>query len=203
VSPIVAALDQVEVDVGALAAAIAEYAHNAGQAVLAVLGVGTVVPHESAMRRVLQNIDAAALEAAVRARPVNSPRGRHSTPRAAARARPGRQDPARRAHPQRPRGHHGLHRRPPMSLTPAAPRTPTPRRAPAGGALVRPHLVSVLDQTSGVVLGQLQVDTTGGEVAAFTTLLDPPDLTGVLVTADALHTHRGMPTTCTPVVATT
>ena len=35
-------------------AAVAEYAHDAGRVVLDVLGVGTVVPHESTIRRVLQ-----------------------------------------------------------------------------------------------------------------------------------------------------
>ena len=47
-------------------AAIAEYAHDAGHGVLAALGVGAVVPHESTIRRVLQSVDAAALEAAWR-----------------------------------------------------------------------------------------------------------------------------------------
>jgi predicted transposase YbfD/YdcC len=55
----------------------------------------------------------------------------------------------------------------------------------------QPHLVSVLDQASGAVLGQVQVEAKGGEITAFTRLLDGIDLAGVLVTADALHTHRG------------
>jgi len=45
--------------------AVAEYAHDAGHAVLDVLGVRAVVPHESTIRRVLQQIDAPALEAAL------------------------------------------------------------------------------------------------------------------------------------------
>ncbi|WP_214370579.1 transposase family protein [Pseudonocardia sp. H11422] len=45
--------------------AVAEYAHDAGQAVLEMLGVGVVVPHESMIRRVLQQVDAPALEAAL------------------------------------------------------------------------------------------------------------------------------------------
>jgi len=48
----------------------------------------------------------------------------------------------------------------------------------------------VLDQGSGVVLGQVEVEAKGSEVAAFTTLLDELDLTDVLVTADAVHTNR-------------
>jgi hypothetical protein len=45
--------------------------------VLEVLGVGTVVPHESTIRRLLQQIDPAALEAALPAWALpNSPRAR-------------------------------------------------------------------------------------------------------------------------------
>jgi hypothetical protein len=47
-------------------AAVAEYAHDAGRVVLAALGVGEVVRHESTLRRVLQKVDATALEAALR-----------------------------------------------------------------------------------------------------------------------------------------
>jgi predicted transposase YbfD/YdcC len=54
-----------------------------------------------------------------------------------------------------------------------------------------PHLVSVIDQASGAVLGQVQVDAKGSEIAAFTTLLDQLDLHEVLISADALHTQRG------------
>jgi len=48
-------------------AAVAEYAHDTGRAVLAALGVGEVVPHESTLRRVPQKIDPVSLEAALRA----------------------------------------------------------------------------------------------------------------------------------------
>jgi len=54
----------------------------------------------------------------------------------------------------------------------------------------QPHLVSVLDQASGAVLGQVAVEEKGSEVAAFTTLLNDLDLTDVLITADAVHTNR-------------
>jgi predicted transposase YbfD/YdcC len=50
--------------------------------------------------------------------------------------------------------------------------------------------VSVLDQASGAVLGQVAVAEKSNEVAAFTSLLDELDLTGVLITADAAHTNR-------------
>ena len=47
-------------------AANGEHARDAGAVVLAALGAGTVVPHESTVRRVLRSVDAAALEAALR-----------------------------------------------------------------------------------------------------------------------------------------
>ena len=46
--------------------AVAEYAHDAGHAVLAELNVGAVVPHESTLRRILYQVDPSALEAALR-----------------------------------------------------------------------------------------------------------------------------------------
>jgi predicted transposase YbfD/YdcC len=56
------------------------------------------------------------------------------------------------------------------------------------------HLLAAFDPASGVVLGQTQVSGQGGkssEITAFAPLLDRIDLTGVLLTADALHTQRG------------
>lgn len=47
-------------------AAIAEYAHDTGRAILDLLGVGMVVPHASTIRRVLQDLDPDAVEAAMR-----------------------------------------------------------------------------------------------------------------------------------------
>ena len=61
----------------------------------------------------------------------------------------------------------------------------------------QPHLVSVLDQGSGVVLGQVEVEAKGSEVAAFTTLLDELDLTDVLVTATRVC-RAATSTTCPP-----
>ena len=63
---------------------------------------------------------------------------------------------------------------------------PTSAAATAGS--VSRVWVSVLDQASGVVLGQVQEK--GSEITAFITLLDQLDLADVLVTADALHTQR-------------
>ena len=59
------------------------------------------------------------------------------------------------------------------------------------------HLLAVIDQHTRVVLGQVAVATeTAGktsEINRFTPLLDTlvgVDLTGVVITADALHTQR-------------
>jgi predicted transposase YbfD/YdcC len=53
------------------------------------------------------------------------------------------------------------------------------------------HLLAAFDHTSGVVLGQTEVDGKSNEITAFGPLLDRIDLTDVLITADALHTQRG------------
>lgn len=55
------------------------------------------------------------------------------------------------------------------------------------------HLLAVIDQASRVVLGQLAVDGKTSEINRFAPLLDTVtglDLTGAVVTADALHTQR-------------
>jgi predicted transposase YbfD/YdcC len=69
-------------------------------------------------------------------------------------------------------------------------RTDTDTDTDTGAGYRQPHLVSVLDQASGAVLGQVAVEEKGSEVGAFTTLLDNLDLTDVLITADAVHTNR-------------
>jgi predicted transposase YbfD/YdcC len=68
--------------------------------------------------------------------------------------------------------------------------TSTSTSTGSSGGFRQPHLVSVLDQASGAVLGQVGVEEKSSEVAAFTTLLDTLDLTEVLITADAVHTNR-------------
>lgn len=66
--------------------------------------------------------------------------------------------------------------------------TPTPWTTwSAGGSS---PLLAVLDQHTGTVLGQVDVDGKTNELSRFQPLLDPLDLTAVVVTADALHTQR-------------
>ncbi|MHC6214695.1 hypothetical protein [Rhodococcus ruber] len=51
------------------------------------------------------------------------------------------------------------------------------------------HLLAALDHDAGVVLGQ--VGATTNEIPLLTELLDPVDITDMVVTADALHCQRG------------
>lgn len=53
------------------------------------------------------------------------------------------------------------------------------------------HLLAAFDHLSGIVLGQSVVDGKTNEITAFAPLLDRIDITGAIITADALHTqHR-------------
>jgi predicted transposase YbfD/YdcC len=153
-------------------AAIAEYAHDTGRTILDTLGVGAVVPHACTIRRVLSDLDPAAVEAAMRAW-VQAQRV---------------QTPASDGVPAR-------EQRQVLAVDGKTVRgarisTSTSTAAAAAEGYRQPHLVSALDQASGAVLGQVAVEEKGSEVAAFTTLLDTLDLTDVLVTADAAHTNR-------------
>jgi predicted transposase YbfD/YdcC len=155
-------------------AAIAEYAHDTGRVLLERLGVGEVVPHESTIRRVLQDLDPDAVEAAMRSWAL-----------------------AQLADRTAPEGVPVREQRRVLALdgkTVRGAHIPTDAGTDRGdggdGGYRQPHLVSVLDQGSGAVLGQVAVAEKGSEVAAFTTLLDELDLTDVLITADAVHTNR-------------
>src|SRR5512132_3896695 len=53
------------------------------------------------------------------------------------------------------------------------------------------HLLAAMDHASRAVLAQRQVDGAPGEVPGLRRLLADRDLAGMVVTADALHTHRG------------
>ena len=52
------------------------------------------------------------------------------------------------------------------------------------------HLLAAMDHATRTVLAQRQVDGAPGEVPGFQPLLADLDLAGVVVTADALPTHR-------------
>ncbi|WP_224389090.1 ISAs1 family transposase [Pseudonocardia sp. ICBG1293] len=141
--------------------AIAEYVHDTGRTVLDLLGAGPVAPHESTIRRLLQQLDPTAVEDALH---------RWATTQLATRPT----DP----------GIPARERRPVWALDGKS------LRGARHGEQRSTHLVSVIDQTSGVVLTQVAVDSKSGELAAVPELLAGLDLRGVLVTADALHTQR-------------
>lgn len=62
--------------------------------------------------------------------------------------------------------------------------------APVDGDAAQRHLLTVFDHTHGIVLGQVDVDAKTNEVPMLPILLDQVDVTGVVVTADALHAVR-------------
>ncbi|CCH79132.1 transposase (fragment) [Nostocoides japonicum T1-X7] len=55
---------------------------------------------------------------------------------------------------------------------------------------LRPHLLSALTHADRAVVGQLAVPDKGSEIPALKDLLEPMDLTGTVITADALHCQR-------------
>ncbi|MEO6999212.1 MAG: ISAs1 family transposase [Terracoccus sp.] len=60
-----------------------------------------------------------------------------------------------------------------------------------------PHLVAAFDHVSGTVLGQVAVAAESNEIPAVRDLLACFDLTGVVVTVDAMHTQTDTATAIT------
>jgi predicted transposase YbfD/YdcC len=140
-------------------AAVAEWAADAPQQVLAELGVFRDpftgwyrAPDESTFRRILAGVDADALDDAV-SRWIIASRPQAGT--------------GRRAYSVDGKTLRG-----------------------SGPAGMQVHLLAVLDQRTGTVLGQVDVAGKTNELTRFQPLLTPLDLTAVVVTADALHTQR-------------
>src|SRR3954447_4270725 len=131
-------------------AAIAEYAHDTGRTILDILGVGPVVPHACTIRRVLSDLDPAAVEAAMRAW-VQAQLAQTPAPDGVP-AREKRQVLAVDGKTVR-----GAHIRTSSSTsTAAADVIATDAGMDAGTDGYRqPHLMSALDQASGAVLGQV------------------------------------------------
>jgi predicted transposase YbfD/YdcC len=63
------------------------------------------------------------------------------------------------------------------------------RGAAAGGG-PRPHLLGAAAHEGGIVLAQHQIPDQGSEITELVTLVADLDLTGRVVTVDALHTQR-------------
>jgi len=119
-------------------------------------------PDEATIRRVLEQVDAAALEDAVGSW-------------LAARLQAGRQPP-------RP----GQRERRAVAVDGKAVRGT--RHASADGQAV--HLLAAAEQRSAAVLAQARVGGKTNEITCFAPLLAPLDLAGAVVTADALHAQR-------------
>jgi predicted transposase YbfD/YdcC len=149
--------------------AVGEWVADAPPQVLAGLGVRRDPltrrfgpPDEATIRRVLESVDAAAFDAAV-----------GSWLAARLRAADQGQRPG-------PRGRRAV------AVDGKAVRGT--RHASSDGQAV--HLLSAADQRAGVVLAQARVDGKTNEITQFAPLLEPLDLAGTVVTADALHTQR-------------
>ncbi|MFF3668515.1 ISAs1 family transposase [Microtetraspora malaysiensis] len=143
--------------------AIAEWAADAPQQVLALLGVrrdpltgDLQLPHEATIRRALAIVDADALDAAVCS---------WITTRLLAA---------------------GIAEAPRRAL---AVDGKSLRGARSGGGEAV-HLLSAVDHATGAVVAQTDVDGTTNEITRFRPLLNNMDLTGCVITADALHTQR-------------
>jgi hypothetical protein len=150
-------------------AAVGEWVADASPQVLATLGTRRdplagrfEPPDEATIRRVLEAMDAGAFDAA-----VGSWLARRLQ---AVGQRPGRSPRARRA----------------LAVDGKAVRGT--RHASSDGQAV--HLLAVADQQAGAVLAQASVDGKSNEITAFAPLLEPLDLAGCVITADALHTQR-------------
>ena len=149
--------------------AIGEWVADAPPHVLAALGIRRdpladrfEPPDEATIRRVLETVDAAALDAAV-----------------------GSWLAGRMQHAARRPEHGRLARR---ALAVDGKSVRGTRHASTSGQAV--HLLAVADQQASAVLAQASVDGKTNEITTFAPLLEPLDLTGCVITADALHTQR-------------
>lgn len=143
-------------------AAIGEWAADAPQWVLAVLGArrhdrhgALIAPHESTLRRTIQSFDADLLDAVINgwlAAQAPVPAAEAGLPAVAADGKTVR----------------GAWR-------------------PDGTQV---HLLSAISHDSGVVLAQREIAAKTNEIPELAPLLAGLDLSGVVVTADALHTQR-------------
>ena len=64
-------------------------------------------------------------------------------------------------------------------------------RGSASGGEPGDHLLAALDHVHGAVLGQVEVGAKTNEIPMFPLLLDRIDITGAVITADAMHAQRG------------
>jgi predicted transposase YbfD/YdcC len=134
--------------------AIAEWAADADEQTLHMLGTGSRVPSESTFRRTLQRLDADTFDdlAGAWAQQATMPGPK-----------------ARRV---------------------IAVDGKTLRGSASGGE-AGDHLLAALDHAHGAVLGQVEIGAKTNEIPRFSVLLDGIDITGAVITADAMHAQRG------------
>jgi predicted transposase YbfD/YdcC len=151
-------------------AAIGEWASDAPGQVLAALGThrdpwtgAWQPPAEATVRRVLARIDPDALDRAIGAWLAGQQPPRPTTRPPPPTRAAWRQAVAVDGKTLRGSGHHGRS---------------------------QVHLLAAMDHPTRAVLAQADVDDTTNEIARFQSLLERLDLTGAVVTADAMHTQR-------------
>lgn len=66
----------------------------------------------------------------------------------------------------------------------------TTLRGPASGGKTGQHLLAALDHARGAVLGQVEVGPKTNEIPMFPVLLERVDISGAVITADAMHAQR-------------
>ncbi|MFF5112724.1 ISAs1 family transposase [Streptosporangium sp. NPDC000509] len=168
-------------------AAIRQWAARTSQQVLQRLGAYRdpftglfTVPSERTFRRVLADLDAAALDAAISGYVADVTRQDVPAPRL-----PDTPGPAERE--QRRAAQWQLTHPIPDGLLPAAldGKVSRPARTEQGG---RVFLVGAISHEHGVILGQCQVADKQGEGPAARTLLPQLEVTGMVLTPEALHT---------------
>ena len=64
-------------------------------------------------------------------------------------------------------------------------------RGSASGGEAGDHLLAALDHAHGAVLGQVEIDAKTNEIPGFSVLLEGIDITGAVITADAMYAQRG------------
>lgn len=170
-------------------AAIWQWAAHTSQEVLQRIGARFdaltgryVVPSERTFRRVLADLDADVLDAAVSGYAADVARGVSPAPVLPAAAGPAEREQRRAAaravtHPA------------PAGLLPAAAIDGKLLRGTVT-ATGRVFLVAAIGHRTGVVLGQRQVANKRGEGTVIESLLSGLDVTGMVLTLDALHTTK-------------
>ena len=170
--------------------AIWEWATDASPEVLAVLGTRFdprrdrfVVPDEATLRRALGLVDGDSLDDAVTAWITDHPTWTHpAVPQTAvSQTADNQQADNQQAESQQAESQPVVIAVDGKSLRGTFART--------GGAGV--HLLAAVTHTTGIVVGQRLVPEGDSEITWFAPVLDHLDLTGIVVTADALHTTRG------------